>query len=79
MDVQDGRVGRGFEKTSPMPEGFTRTDAWDWAALRARDQQVLPPEIPFVLPDYTDREVLVQHPAEQITWFISGWRVSPGS
>ena len=37
--------------------------------LRARHEQVLSPtEVPFVIP-----EVLVQHPVEQIAWFIRGW------
>ena len=44
------------------------------AALRARyEQRLAPGEVPFVIPDFTDREVLVAHPVEQIAWFIRGW------
>ena len=66
--------GRGFDPTRPMPVDATRTDAWFWAALRARyEQRLAPSEVPFVIPDFTDREVLVAHPVEQVTWFIRGW------
>ncbi|CAE7038804.1 unnamed protein product, partial [Symbiodinium sp. CCMP2592] len=66
--------GNGFDPTQPMPRNCTRTDAWYWAVLRARYLEELSPnEVPFVIPDYTDREVLVQHPVEQIAWFLRGW------
>ncbi|CAE7553554.1 unnamed protein product, partial [Symbiodinium sp. CCMP2592] len=66
--------GNGFDPTQPMPRNCTRTDAWYWGVLRARYLEELSPnEVPFVIPAYTDREVLVQHPVEQITWFLRGW------
>ena len=58
-----------------MPDDFSRTDAWYWAVLRARHEEVLSPtEVPFVIPDFTNREVLVPHPVEQTAWFIRGWK-----
>ena len=66
--------GRDFDPMSPMPGSLFRTDTWYWAVLRARHEQVLSPtEVLFVIPDFTNREVLVQHPVEQIAWFIRGW------
>ena len=66
--------GRDFDPMSPMPGSLFRTDTWYWAVLRARHEQVLSPtEVLFVIPDFTNLEVLVQHPVEQIAWFIRGW------
>ncbi|CAE6914821.1 FCPE [Symbiodinium sp. CCMP2592] len=66
--------GNGFDPSRPMPRNCTRTDAWYWGVLRARYlEELSPTDVPFVIPAYTDREVLVQHPVEQIAWFLRGW------
>ena len=64
---------RDFDPTGPMPGSLTRTDAWYWYVLRVRHEQILSPtEVPFVIPDFTNREVLVQHPAEHIAGSLEG-------
>ncbi|CAE6914508.1 unnamed protein product [Symbiodinium sp. CCMP2592] len=66
--------GNGFDPSRPMPRNCTRTDAWYWGVLRARYlEELSPTDVPFIIPAYTDREVLVQHPVEQIAWFLRGW------
>ncbi|CAE7203250.1 unnamed protein product [Symbiodinium sp. CCMP2592] len=66
--------GNGFDPSRPMPRNCTRTDAWYWGVLRARYlEELSPTDVPFVIPAYTDREVLVQHPVELIAWFLRGW------